>query len=160
MKRNSLFLLFSISILIFSTRLLHAQGTRVENVRFQDLGESVLIQYDLDGRNDKKYEISLSLSGDNGVTFKIKPRSLTGDVGKNIFPGTGKKINWYYKEDFPGGLSGGGFVFAVDAELQKDKSKAPYVIGAAVVGGAAYFITAKKKGSDKGSIVVDVPDSY
>lgn len=151
--------LFCILMLLFSSQLSHAQGTQVENVRFQDLGETVLIQYDLDGRADKKYKITLSLSDDSGISFTIKPRSLSGDAGKNIKPGPGKKINWYYKEDFPNGLTGSGFVFAVDAELQKGGKTWVYVLATGAAGGAVYLITGKKK-PDKGSIVVDVPDSY
>jgi hypothetical protein len=160
MKYAFFFSCFCITTFIFSSRILHAQDTRVENVRFQEIGETVVIQYDLRGKSDKKYNVSVLLSDDGGRTFRIKPRSVDGDVGKNIPAGTGKKINWYYKKDFPNGLSGGEFVFAVDAELQKGKKTWVYVLGAGAVGGAVYYFTGKKKESDKGSIVVDIPGEY
>lgn len=157
--RSRLFILFLCTVtLFFYDQKIFAQETKVENVRFQDLGETVLIQYDLEGRTDKRYKVSIALSDDNGITFKIKPRSLSGDVGKNIQAGPGKKINWYYKENFPEGLSGSGFVFAVDAELQKGGSKLVwYTGGGVVVGVIVWYLFIREK---HGSIVIDVPDTF
>jgi len=142
---------------------LKAQELRVANVRFEQIGETIIVLYDLDGRIGKKYNISLSLSDNFGKTFNIEPKTVSGDVGKNIEPGIGKKITWYMKTDFPEGLNGEGFVFAVDAELQKGGKKWPYIVGAGVVGGVVYFIAGGKKKSEPsktGSIVIDVPGDF
>jgi hypothetical protein len=114
---------------LFAHSILNAQNTHVANVRFEDRGKTISIQYDLIGKPGKKFKISLSLSDDYGKTFAVRPRTVTGDAGKNVESGTGKEIVWYFKEDFPGGLSGSGFLFAMDAELQKSGKKWPYILG-------------------------------
>jgi len=150
---------FLIFLLSFSSQSM-GQTTKVSNVHFEDRGETISIQYDLSGQYGKKFKIEISLSDDNGRTFTIKPLTVRGDVGKNVTPGRNKEILWQVKADFPYGLKGSDFVFAVDAELQKGGKKWPYVVGAAVVGGVVYFATQGKKkteSSTTGSIVVDVP---
>lgn len=49
---------------LFAYSILNAQNTRVANVRFEDRGKTISIQYDLIGKPGKKYKISLSLSDD------------------------------------------------------------------------------------------------
>lgn len=167
MNLNNLFRYGLITlILLISNTILRAQELKVRNVRFEEIGETVMVKYDLDGMTEKKYKISLSLSDDFGKTFKIKPRTVYGDVGKNIQPGESKQITWYLLRDFPEGLHGDGFVFAVDAELQKGGTKLPfYMLGAGVVGGVVYFVV--RSSSEKsepqtttGSIVITVPTEF
>lgn len=158
--------IFITFVLLISNTFLKAQELKVRNVKFEEIGETVMVKYDLDGLTDKKYKISLSLSDDFGKTFKIKPRTAYGDVGKSIQPGESKQITWYLLRDFPEGLSGDGFVFAVDAELQKSGNKLPfYLLGAGVVGGVVYFVV--RSSSEKsepepttGSIVITVPTEF
>lgn len=142
---------------------LSAQESQVKNVRFKDKGNSIVVYYDLLGKFGKKYEISLFLSDDYGRTFKIRPVTIRGDVGKDIKPGKYKMIIWNIEEDYPNGLNGDGFVFAVHAELQKEAKKWPYfLIGAAgAAGGLFYFITKNKtENSTTGSIIIDIPSDF
>jgi hypothetical protein len=135
----------------------YAQYLQVRNVRFEDNDETISVYYDLDGMMEKSYNVSITLSDDFGNTFKVKPKAITGDVGKNIKPGKDKTIIWYVKEDFPDGLSGQGFVFAVDAKLQRSRSKLPIIIGGTgIVASIIYFLTRPKEGS----IVVEVPREF
>ena len=139
------------------------QDTKVSNVSFEDRGETISVHYDLSGQYGKKYRILISLSDDNGRTFTIKLKTVSGDVGKDVNPGRNKEIVWQVKMDFPYGLKGSDFVFAVDAEILKGGRKWPYVVGAAVAGGVVYFATQGKKKTESpttGSILVDVPGSY
>ena len=125
-----------------------AQQHQVKSVRFVDNGKTVVINYDLQGDYNKKYDVTLHLSDDFGYSYQIHPRSVTGDVGKHVKPGYGKKIVWHIKEDILQGLKGDGFVFAVDAEVKKGGSKWPlYLAGAAgVIGGTVFMLT---RGAEK-----------
>ncbi len=140
---------------------LSAQSVSVENVAFTEHDDLVLIRYDLFAPEGKLCRISLSLSDDKGETFRIKPVTINGDVGKNIRAGEARQIVWDLKADFPEGLSGVNFVFAVDAEIQS-KSKWPYyLIGAGVIGGAALVLSQSDLINPKpkdGSISIEVPD--
>ena len=136
-------------MILFYSGILAAQDLIVKNVKFEQRGESIIVQYDLIGDRNKKYKISLSLSDDYGKTYRILPKTVLGDIGNNVRSGRNKQITWYLKRDIPEGLQGEDFVFAVDAELQKGGSKLPYILlGAGVVGGIVYFVT-KSNGKDQ-----------
>jgi len=138
-----------IPVILFYSGIITAQDFSVSNVKFEQRGESIIVQYDLIGNRNNKYKISLLLSDDYGKTYNLLPRTVEGDIGKNIEPGTNKQIIWFLKRDISEGLHGEGFVFAVDAELQKGVSKLPYyLLGAGVVGGIVYFVT-KSNGKDQ-----------
>ena len=137
-----------------------SQQLKVKNVSFESDGKIVQIKYDLNGNYNKKYKISVRLSDDNGMTYSIFPKATKGDVGKNILPGKNKQITWYMYKQFPNGLAGNKFVFAVDAELQKGRKWHYYAIGTAgLAGGILYFLTQDEK-TTTGSIVIDVPGDF
>ena len=166
MNKKAVFHFGFVLCLFFYSSFLQAQELAVKNVRFEDQGETLVVRYDLDGLVGKNYEVTLLLSDDGGDTFSIRPMTIYGDVGKNVKPGTDKSITWHLKQDYPQGLSGERFAFAVDAELQKGGGKwSYYVLGSGVVGGVVYFLTKGKEettptGSTTGSIVVDVPKNF
>jgi len=138
-----------------------SQQLEVKNVSFESNGKIVQIKYDLLGNYDKKHKVSLYLSNDNGKTFSILPKFIQGDIGKNIKPGKNKQITWHMYKDFPSGLTGDEYVFAVDAELQKGRKWPFYVIGTgAAAGAAAYYLLQQKKEQTPttGSIVIDIPN--
>jgi len=152
-----------IVILIFLTYItqsISAQLVSVQNVTFKQIDELIIVHYDLEGNPKRKYKVELYLSDDGGATFTIRTKALHGDVGKNIVPGSGKEIIWEMMDDYPNGLEGENFVFAVDVKLQKGRGKALlYILGAGAVGGIAYYF-AQKKGSEdnsKGSISISIP---
>jgi hypothetical protein len=82
-----IFLLLANNILTFSQT--------VENVRFTQEGEKIIIYYDLKDKAGAKYlyAISVFYSLDNGSTY-IPLKSVLGDIGKNISPGNNKKLTW------------------------------------------------------------------
>jgi len=159
MKINIKFV--SLLLICISIANLKSQELAVKNVAFTDQGDSVLVTYDLEGKSKRNYDISLSLSSNFGSSFKILPKELTGDVGKKIKPGAGKKIVWHVKKDFPWGLIGDGFVFAVGAEYQKKGRYIPYyVVGAGAVGGIIYLINSLKQEPETGKLVIEIPAEY
>ena len=150
-----------IILFVITVSQIHAQDVKVRNVTFIQMGKLIIIRYDLDGGLDKKYKVNLSLSDDYGVTFQIKPKALRGNVGKNITPGNGKKIIWEMTKDYPNGLEGEGYVFAVDAELQKGGNFISYLLGGGTVAVIVYFVIQRGDGGNgaptKGSISITIP---
>lgn len=137
-----------------------SQQLQVKNVRFESAGEIVKIHYDLFGEPGKRYKISLKLSENNGYTYNIRPKMISGDVGKNISVGKNKEVEWHMHKDFPSGLTGDEFVFAVDAELQKGRKWPYYLLGTGVVASAAflYLTQPKEENPTTGSIIIDIPN--
>ncbi|HPG38814.1 MAG TPA: hypothetical protein PLP19_13940 [bacterium] len=142
-KNTPLFI--AIFLLIILINSIFAQEVQVKNVSFVQQNDVIIISYDLIGNFNKNFSVSLSLSNDNGRTYRIVPKSVHGDIGKNVTPGLQKRIIWSFMQDFPGGLQGDEFVFAVEAELRNNSSKLPfYLLGVGAIGAAGaavYFIT-------------------
>jgi len=134
-----------------------AQQTQVTNVSFKQSQDLIIVRYDLIGQYNKKFKVDLYLSDNFGTTFSIRPRSVSGDVGKDIHPGRGKEIVWEFIRDYPY-LEGEGLVFAVDAEQQKKSSALWIILGGGVIGGGVYLLT-QTLGADeptKGSIKITI----
>lgn len=155
------FLFCGIFFLLVFCFQVKTQDLQVKNVHFVDKQNVIAVYYDLIGNYENKFQISLSLSNDFGKNFEINPISLKGEVGKNIKPGKNKEIFWDIKKDFPNGLSGDGFVFAVDAQLQKGRRKWPYYLlgTGALIGGAVYYLSQGDE-SENGSISIAVPRDF
>ena len=70
-----------------------------------DGSKLVDISYDLFDANGDLCEVALKLSSDGGTTFDYipNPANLSGDIGDDIVPGTGKSIVW------DAGVEGVGF---------------------------------------------------
>ena len=96
--------------LFFSQDILLARQ-KVENVRVEQVGEDVYIYYDLLGDEDK-YQVKVRGSSDGGQTYTLPMKSVSGDVGKGVRPGRGKRIIWKALND-AGALEGDVFVFEV-----------------------------------------------
>ena len=90
LKLNFLILLsLSVTILAF--------GQELDSVSMEFEGGKVVVHYDfLDGEVDELYELYLFGSHDN---FSEPLQFTTGDVGKNIKIGSGKKIYWDAKRE-------------------------------------------------------------
>jgi hypothetical protein len=87
-------LLLFIIICICSVTLF-SQSVRVDNIQFyfdKSINE-VIVFYDLSESSEfETYEISLSfLDGNNLI---IKPKSVSGDIGKDVTGGEKKRIHW------------------------------------------------------------------
>jgi hypothetical protein len=76
----------------------------VSNVKFgmQSGTRLVDVTYDLSGGT---CSIGLSVSSDNGATFAVPVKSVTGAVGNGVTSGTGKRIVWDAGTDWPGQTS-------------------------------------------------------
>jgi len=152
-----LFLSFILLSLLLQSGILSAQDLKVENVRFKDLGEKIVIEYDLMADASKKYEISLSLSDNGGKRFRIVPKALSGDIGRGIKAGRGKKIVWKILKDYPYGIMGNDFVFKVEAKYRKKKSYFWfYTLGICTVVTLRYM----SRKTEKSGMVIEVPAYY
>ena len=153
LKLLSLAFLFTI---IFNP-LVYAQDCKVKNVNFKQQGDNIIIRYDLQGRANKSYKVSLLLSDNGGISYRIKPRSVKGDIGSKVKPGRGKEIIWLMSRDYPDGLEGSRFVFAVDAELKRANKMPAFLLGAGAVGGAVYLVL-KMTEPKTGTIKLNISD--
>jgi len=155
-KGITFFLMFTFALSVISAPF------GVSHITFEDQGETIVIRYDLDGEAGQKYKIKLSLEDENGRNYPLGKNALTGDVGKNVLPGTNKKVTWQMLKDYPSGLEGEGFMFSVEAVPQKKAGKAwLYVVGgAAVAGGAVMLLGGGEEKETKGSVTITVDDSF
>ena len=107
------------ALLFLASVLSPLAGSRVENVRFEQVGDKVVVTYDLLGPGED-YTVTLEASPDGGRSFTIFPKAVSGDVGEGVSPGRGKRIVWDVLEDMEE-LSGDRFVFAVTASWSGEK---------------------------------------
>ena len=75
---------------------LSAQAQKVTNIRAEQRGQDIVILYSLE--TTSPCDVSLLLSQDNGATWSIPLKNVSGDVGKNIASGE-KQINWNVLEE-------------------------------------------------------------
>ena len=81
---------------ILSVLCLSAQAQKVSNIRAEQSGQNILVKYSLE--TTSPCEVSLLLSQDNGVTWGLALKNVSGDVGKNISAGE-KTITWKVLEE-------------------------------------------------------------
>jgi TonB family protein len=74
-------------------------------------GDWVIITYDLVGRADKVHQVYVELLNERNGSFRMIPRTVSGDIGVVQPPGSDKQIRWHYKADVPAGLQGEGYYF-------------------------------------------------
>lgn len=130
-----------LGVLLSMAGKIQAQTLNVANVAFTCENNQVIVTYDLVGKRDSKYTIGLLLSCDYGQTFSIIPRHVRGAVGeKAVRPGSKRRIVWEYLKDFPDGLAGDGYVFAVEVMESQSKAWWPYLAAGVVVGGTAAVV--------------------
>src|SRR5258706_12104077 len=108
MKLKNLVLLSCLALPIH-----HLAAQSIQNVKatFQD-GKATIV-YDLtSGKTNQKYSLELFSSHNN---FSTPLASLSGDIGKSITSGTGKKIIWNAAEEL--GEYHGDITFRVKGSL-------------------------------------------
>ena len=89
-KRKHLLVIF-----LFASTLANSQTASISKVELA--GEKIIVHYDLDDSNPaNEYQINLYASQDNFATALAK---VKGDVGDEVKPGTGKKIEWSIREE-------------------------------------------------------------
>ena len=134
-----------------------SQELKVENVAFSEVNEKIILTYDLSAPPKKKYFISVALSYDFGSTYTMTPFALEGDAGNGITAGKQKTIIWNYKEDYPDGLTGDGFVFAVRVEPYRRKKWVVYALsGAGIAGGLLWYYDNYMKKDDRRSSILTI----
>lgn len=90
MKRLLLFLFLLTSFASY------AQQATIKKIELT--GEKIIVYYDLEDSNpNNEYQINLYISKDN---FGTPVSKVKGDVGSEIKPGTGKRIEWNIFEEF------------------------------------------------------------
>jgi hypothetical protein len=94
------------------------------------------IRYALNGTNP--YTVSLSASLDNGKTFDILPKAVTGDIGDGILPGTATSCEWDVFRDRPS-LAGTLVVRITATEEPKPPLSKWFVAGALLATGAMLY---------------------
>ena len=75
---------------------LSAQAQKVSNIRAEQSGQDIVILYSLE--TTSPCDVSLLLSQDNGATWSLPLKNVSGDVGKNIIAGE-KQITWRVLEE-------------------------------------------------------------
>ena len=86
------------ALLLFVSFFAASQTVVIKKVEL--VGEKVIVHYDLDdGNPNNEYLISLFASKDNYATPLTK---VSGDVGMEIKPGNGKKIEWNIVQEYGG----------------------------------------------------------
>lgn len=95
--------LFFTSILfcvaLFSNNLVFSQG--ISGVRFEQNGQKVDINYNIDNASGQYYNVKIYYSTDGGENFYNQVQSASGDIGKSISAGKNKKASWDVLKDLP-----------------------------------------------------------
>ena len=71
---------------------LNSFGQEVTNVRISQDGTSIVVLYDLEGKNDR-YDVNLFYTTDDGKTWQGPLKNVTGDVAAQL-AGKNKKAIW------------------------------------------------------------------
>lgn len=125
------------------------QARNVETSRTDRL---VTVTYDLYGERGEEYQITLLVSASGGETFDYEPEAVSGDVGDDVQPGSGKQIRWRYPKDFPGGLDS-DVEYSVRVKEEGGNGWLYTLGGVVLVGGgatAAAFLTGLIGGDEGG----------
>ena len=93
-------------LLLYATIPLSAQT--VSNIRAQQEGREIAVYYDLTERAN----ISLGVKVDGK---HVKPKLLSGDLGKHVEAGTKKRISWQVLDERDGKFQSNNVVFSVRA---------------------------------------------
>lgn len=81
-------------LLLLMISLQQTIAQTVSNLHFSQNSKQILVTYDLAGKSNHVYQVSIYCSQDGGTTWGNPLQKVSGDVGNNIKPGTGKKITW------------------------------------------------------------------
>jgi sulfatase modifying factor 1 len=82
--------LWAVDPVVSNVRSVQRPGTRL-----------VDITYDVADSDSPTVGVAVEVSADSGITYTVLAESFTGDVGNGIKPGTGKRVVWDAKADWP-----------------------------------------------------------
>ena len=122
---------------------------RFSNLRWQMEGEKVIITYDLISDVKDPFTIQLMLRNEKDPSYNRVPKAVSGNIGENQFPGTGKRIVWDYKKDARAGIEGDGYYFELIGEPAGGGFPWLYVAGGALLAGGVIAVVASKSSSDE-----------
>ena len=153
------------ALLLFLTGTLVAsssgQTSTVTDVRFSVAGGQVVIHYNLLGKANATYNVSLELRKGSDSTYRYSPKAVSGDVGVGRFAGADREITWSIDEEFPQGLSGSDYYFVVRAQEVRAKSGLGFLTivgaGVAVVAAAAYFVLSDMHATGAHTVALPAP---
>jgi hypothetical protein len=80
---------------------------RAENANWVFRGDTVIITYDLIAPFDATFEVGASLVKEADASFRVPVKSATGDIGKGIYAGPNRQIQWQWRKDLPPDFAGG-----------------------------------------------------
>jgi len=129
-----------------------AQDLAQGDAQFSQEGTEVVVTYDLLGEQGEEYRVNLLLSTSGGEAYDYEPTAVSGAVGEDVRPGTGKQIRWRVQEDFPEGFQHPNVQFKVMIDEQGGNGWL-YVLGGSVLaggGGTAAAILTGLIGGDSG----------
>jgi hypothetical protein len=91
------------------------------------------------------------LKKESDRAFSYSPRNLAGDAGEGRFAGTGRKVVWDIKKEFPLGLTGTDYYFVVKVTPVSSGSNLILWVGAgvAVVAGGVAAVLLFSKSNDE-----------
>jgi hypothetical protein len=151
-------LLFSITLPIKAYSISDAVQARITNVEYGD--EIVTITYDLIGPTTDQYEVSIVFLKKSDSTFTIKPETISGNIGRGAFAGSGRKIIWDFKKDYPKGFEGDDYYFKISVKQIPKEGGFPWLLvggGAALLGGGAAILLLNKKSDTAPPAAGDLP---
>lgn len=138
--------------------LASSHGPAVQNARLERDGEWMIVRYDLQGDADE-YDVTLKLSDERGPSFPTELKSVQGDVGDDVVPGSDHEIRWAVLQDFPYGLMGENFRLKIATDSGGGNAVL-YVLGSALVGGgvtAAITLAGGEGGGGGGGEEGEIP---
>lgn len=132
---------------------------RGTNVRWSIKNEAIIINYDLIGNPDSKYDVKIVMKRENDPSFSATPVTTEGDIGEGFFGGVNRTIRWYFRRDYPQGFQGEGYYFEVRVtNITQQSTWLYYAIGgAAVVAGVIALIVSGNQSKNSTSPELPAP---
>jgi len=128
-----------ITVVLYLASLATLFAAEVKNLRSGQDGKRAFVQYDLAGMpGEKEADVAVTLEA-SGIRYTPDKLSLSGDFGKAVKVGVGKRIWWDLLKDMPSGFDGeigweidatstAGFIAALKAE-EENKAKEQTIQG-------------------------------
>lgn len=122
---------------------------RAVNVKWALKNEVIVLNYELPGSPDKKYDVKVIMKRESDPIFYAVPATVEGDIGEGYFSGLKKEIRWYYRRDYPQGLQGEDYFFEIQVkEVAKPNTLLYYIAGGvAVTAGVVALLMSKNPSS-------------
>mgnify|MGYP000959725704 FL=1 len=140
---------FLLTAIMFWFNDITAQELSVTNVNYTLVDGKIQISYDLNGEQQKEYEVSAFLRRETVPKFEVELKSAGGDIGKGQFAGKDKVIVWNFENDFKLDYSIEDYYFEIRVDKLGGGIAWYYYVGAAV-GGAVVAVLTMMKGDDGG----------